>query len=437
MFEKLFSHSEGNLGRFARFLIFQIRLWPRCIKLLLKNRADREAAVLAYNTILGIVPLAIVMLLIFHALGSFEDMGGKLRNFVYEQAFIKNIQFPADANSPEEKITIANKIEEFTDSFYKNLDKGSLTVISSAFIIWAALALLINIEGAFNIIWGASHGRNFLQRVTNYWAFMTLGPLLFGVAVYVNAKYSFSITESFFTYIGPVVPFLVALIGLFALYMLMPNAKVNAKAAFWGALVAAIVWTAAKIGFGYYITEIIPKSAYSLIYGTLALIPLGVLWIYLTWLIVLFGLQLTYTTQNLTTIEQAEKIAKSRRHDHFLATDIQIINIMKFISVKFEHKNVPVPREIVSSHLALPGDFTDKILNHLVKEGLLVKTSEPSPGFAPATNSENIKLSEILDAVRKASFTPETEEHADSPVIRQIADDYHRTLEQYTVKNLM
>lgn len=437
MFEKLLSHPKENLGKFTRFMIFQIRLWPRCLRLLLKNRADQQAGVLAYNTILGLVPLTIVMLLIFHALGTFEDLGGKVRIFFYDQAFIKNIQLPVDPNNPEETVSIAHKIDVFTTNFYENLDKGSLTVINMVFIVYAALGLLINIESSFNTIWGVSHGRNFLQRVTNYWAFLTLGPLLLGVAVYVNASYSFSITESIITYIGPVVPFLITLIGLFALYMLMPNAKVNACAACWGALVAGIVWTIAKWGFGLYITEIIPQSAYSMIYGTLALIPLGVLWIYLTWLIVLFGLQLTYTTQNLETIEQAEKMAAARRHDHFLATDVQVINIMKFISVKFEHKNVPVPREIISSHLALPGDFTDKILNHLVIEGLLVKTSEPSPGYAPSTNSENIKLSEILDAVRKASFTPEAEKQADSAVIRQIADDYRRTLEQYTVKNLM
>ncbi len=428
---------QFQFGRITDFLLFQIRLWPRCVKLLFKNRADREAAVLSFNTILGLVPLAIVILLIFNALGTFDDLGGKMRNFFYEQAFIRNIQFQPDPNHPEQKITLAQKIEEFTRSFYQNLNTGSITVISCLFIIWAAISLLITIESAFNIIWGVSHGRNWLQRITNYWAFLTLGPLLFGVAVYVNACYAFSFTKNILSYVGPVVPFFVALIGLFSLYILMPNAKVNAKAAFWGAFVAAIIWTAAKSAFGYYIIKIIPQSTYSIIYGTVTLIPVGVLWIYLTWFIVLFGLQLTYTTQNLTTIEQAEKMAVSHRDDYFLATDIQVINIMKFISVQFEKKNIPVPREIVSTHLAIPGDFTDKILNHLVRHGLLIKTSEPSAGYAPATSAENIKLSDILDAVRKAAFRPEEEQQADSPLIKKIAEDYRQTLAHYSIKNLM
>jgi len=232
MFKKLFSTQTGELGRIARFMVFQIRLWPQCIKLLYKNRADQQSSVLSYNTIFGIVPLAIVILLIFHSLGAFADLGSQVRTFIYEQTFIKNVQYPVDPNNPNEKITFAQKIDEFIDNYYTNLDKGSITIISSALIIWAAIALLMNIENSFNIIWNVSR-RNMIQRITNYWAFLTLGPLLLGIAVYVNTRYSITshLTHNIFTYIGPVVPFIVAFIGLYALYMLMPNAKVNSKAA--------------------------------------------------------------------------------------------------------------------------------------------------------------------------------------------------------------
>ena len=234
MFEKLFSVPTDELGKFTHFIFFQIRLWPQCIKLLYKNRADQQASSLSYNTIFGIVPLVIVMLLLFHSLGTFEDFGAQLRNFFYEQTFIKNVQYPVDPNNPTEKITLSQKIDEYIDNFYGNLNKGSITIISSVFIIWAAIALLMTIENSFNMIWGVSR-RNMIQRITNYWAFLTLGPLLFGVAVYVNARYSIAghLSKSIFTYIGPIVPFIVAFIGLYSMYMLMPNAKVNSKAAAW------------------------------------------------------------------------------------------------------------------------------------------------------------------------------------------------------------
>jgi len=433
MFRKLLSEPTDKLGKFTHFIFFQIRLWPQCIKLLYKNRADQQASILSYNTIFGIVPLAIVMLLIFHSLGVFENLGAPLRNFFYEQTFIKNVQYPVDPNNPTDKITMAQKIDEFTTAFYSNLNKGSITVISCVFIIWAAIALLSTIENSFNTIWGVSRGRNLIRRITNYWTFLTLGPLLFGVAVYVNARYSIAghLSKSIFTYIGPVVPFAIAFAGLFALYMLMPNAKVNSKAAIWGALVAACAWMFAKWAFGLYMVKLIP---YSVFYGILGLIPLGVLWIYITWLIVLFGLQLTFTTQNLKTIEEAEKAAAKRRQEYFLATDVQVMNIIKFICTAFEQKNVPVPAELVCSQLNLPADFTEKILNLLVKAGLLLKTSEPAAGFAPATIAENLNLAEIYDAVKNASFVAPGDEAA---VIKRINKNYRQTLAAYTVRNLM
>jgi membrane protein len=372
------------------------------------------------------------MLLIFHSLGAFENLGTPLRNFIYEQTFIKNIQYPVDPNNPNEKITFAQKIEEFTTSFYENLNKGSITVISCVFIIWAAIAVLATIENSFNMIWGVSRGRNLIRRITNYWTFLTLGPLLFGVAVYVNTSYSIPgyLSKNIFNVIGPIVPFAVAFVGLFSLYMLMPNAKVNSKAAFWGALIAAILWTVAKWAFGFYVS----KLPYSKIYGLLGLVPLGILWIYITWLIVLFGLQLTFTTQNLKTLEEAEKAAEKRRQEYFLATDVQIMNIMKFICATFEGKNAPVVSELVCSQLNLPPDFTEKVLNLLVKAGLLLKTSEPTEGFAPATNADNINLAEIYDAVKNASFVAPGDE---SVIIREINESRRQTLSRYTVKNLM
>jgi membrane protein len=430
MFGKLFSTPTHELGRVARFVFFQIRLWPQCIKLLYKNRADQQASSLSYNTIFGIVPLAIVMLLLFHSLGTFEVFGSQMRNFFYEQAFIKNVQYPVDPNRPTEKITLSQKIDEYIDNFYGNLNKGSITIISSIFIIWAAIALLMTIENSFNMIWGVSR-RNMIQRITNYWAFLTLGPLLFGVAVYVNARYSIAghLSKSIFTYIGPIVPFIVAFIGLYSMYMLMPNAKVNSKAAAWGALVAAAAWIIAKWAFGLYVVKLIP---YSVVYGIVGLVPLGVLWIYITWLIVLFGLQLTFTTQHLKTIEEAEAAASRQRQEYFLATDLHVINIVNFIFREFEKKSAPVPAEVVSSHLNLPADFTDKVLNHLTKEGIILKTTEPAVGFTPSTVAENVTLADIADAVNTSSFARPANQSA---ILTQISAERREKLSKFTVRD--
>jgi DNA-binding IscR family transcriptional regulator len=90
--------------------------------------------------------------------------------------------------------------------------------------------------------------------------------------------------------------------------------------------------------------------------------------------------------------------------------------------------------ELVCSQLNLPADFTEKILNLLVKAGLLLKTSEPATGFAPATIAENLNLAEIYDAVKNASFVAPGDEAA---VIKRINKNYRQTLAAYTVRNLM
>jgi uncharacterized BrkB/YihY/UPF0761 family membrane protein len=107
------------------------------------------------------------MLMIFNSLGAFEDLGKPMRNFIYSQTFIKNIQYSADPNNPSKKISLASKIDEYTNAYFKNLNTGSITVVGSIAVIWAAIAMLITIEQSFNRIWNVSQGRSFLHRIAN------------------------------------------------------------------------------------------------------------------------------------------------------------------------------------------------------------------------------------------------------------------------------
>ena len=138
--------------------------------------------------------------------------------------------------------------------------------------------------------------------------------MLIGAGIYVSTQYGSEIEVSLVSYLKPlianVIPFLLTFIAFFLLYFLMPNVKVSVQPALWGALIAALAWSLAKWGFGLYVVKGIP---YWKIYGVMGLIPLAVFWIYVSWLIVLFGLQLTYTTQNIKSIEDAEAEAAGKR----------------------------------------------------------------------------------------------------------------------------
>ena len=161
------------------------------------------------------------------------------------------------------------------------------------------------------------------------------------------------------------------------------------------------MWSFAKWGFGLYVTKLIP---YSQVYGVLGLIPLGVFWIFITWLIVLFGLQLTFTTQHLESLDAAEIAAAKRTEECFIANDLTVINMVREIAVAFEENNAPVSSEIVCSKLNIPAEFGEKILSRLVGSGIIIRSSEPRVGFIPARDPAHIRLSDIAEAVAEAGF---------------------------------
>jgi membrane protein len=391
-----------RLGRAGQFLTFQYRLWFHCARLLKKNHATQLAAALSYYTIFGIIPLAIVMVLIFHSIPEYRKTGDQLKQFLYEELRLTQIEYP-NPDRPEERILLTDYLDRIIDGFFAGFDKGSLGLISALLVIWAALRLLELIEGAFNHMWYVARGRRFVHRVINYWALLTLVPLLLGTGLYVTTQYR--LLEGFRTgpwaAVTPVVSYLFSLLALFLLYLVMPNAKVQAGPALWAAAVAALVWTLAKWGFGVYVTRLIP---YSTIYGVLGLIPLGVFWIYVTWLIVLFGLQLAFATQHFLTLEAAEVPKAKETEGRFIANEMTAVALAREIALALAHDQAPIATDELCSRLDIPGEFGEKLLNELTCRGLLARTSEPKRGYLLARDPKHIKLSDLAAAVAAASL---------------------------------
>ncbi len=433
MLKKLLSTPTAQLGKASRFLVFQIKLWSHCARLLKENRAGQQAAALSYHTVFGIVPLTIVVLLIFNSLSAYESTGTKVKAIVYEQLHLSRIEYTLPDTG--EKVILSEYLDQMISTFFTGLNKGSITFFSGVLVILAALGLLSTIERAFNSIWHVTRGRNLVQRTINYWAIFTLGPLLLGVGIFISTKYAFvgQLQRTVLSHItAPILSYIVATIAFFLPYFLLPNTKVNVRAAFWGAAAGALVWTAAKWGFKIYVTKFIP---YNQVYGVLGLIPLSVFWVFITWLTVLFGLQLTFTTQHLKSLDAARIEADKKREEYFIANDVTVINIAREIAAAFEQNNAPIESQVISSKLDIPPEFSDKVLNHLVSCGIIAKTSEPKVGFIPAKDPANIKLSEISEAVAKAGF-------AQSPIepskgLEQITLSQRNALAQYNLRQIL
>ena len=357
MLKEILTAPTEELGKCGQFVSFQLKLWRHCAKLLRQNRAGTQAAALAYHTIFGIVPLAIVVVMVLQAVPGYREAAENVKDFFYKQMNLDRIVYPADEVFGAQEIRLTDKIDEIAGRYISQLNTGAITLFSSLFVFWAAVALLTTIERVFNTVWHVVTGRNFVQRVVNYWALMTLGPLLVAFGFYASARYFVSNgDEGFVAYTRWLVPYLFSVAGFLLLYFVLPNTRVNFGAALWGAAVAALIWTGAKNLFSLYVTYI-PQTT---VYGVMGLIPLGVFWIWVTWLIVLFGLNLTYATQHLKKLDEAEIAAMRKTEEYFLVDEFTVIRILEQILGRFETHRGPVPAEAICRRLNLPAGFVQK-----------------------------------------------------------------------------
>jgi membrane protein len=410
-----------ELGKWTRFLIFQVRIWFHCIRLLKVNRCGTQAAALSYYTVFGAVPMTIVMLMIFQMFPAYRDMGQKVQDFAYEQLNLNKVEYsPQDLETIDQtgqeqaghalssqepnKVSIADKIDEISEGYMEKLNAGAIGFVSGLLLMYAAIKLFSTIENSFNIIFRIPTGRSFIKRMINYWSLITLGPLLLGLGIHFTARFMMmeGLHQGILPYIQPLFPFVISVLMFFFMYFVLPNARINAGAALWGATVGALLWSLAKWGFGLYVTRFVPFNA---VWGILGIIPLTVMWIYWTWIFVLFGLQLTYATQNIKRLDASE-ISRTRKSDKcFLANDQTVIRVMEYVLNAFERKDQqPVSVEAVAYRLSMPITFTEKILETMVRAGLLCRTNEPSVGYVPSTDGGHITLDEISKAISEISF---------------------------------
>ncbi|MHC4290736.1 MAG: YhjD/YihY/BrkB family envelope integrity protein [Planctomycetota bacterium] len=466
---KLFTVPTQELGKWTRFLVFQVRIWFHCLRLLKINKCGTQAAALAYHSVFGLVPLAIVTLMVFQMFPAFQGVSEKVVDFAYDYMNLTKLQYPTDTG---ETVMVSEFLDDLAENYVSKAHTGAITVVGLALVIWAAIALLTTIEKTFNHICHVSSGRGFLHRLFNYWALLTLGPILLGLGVYVstqvmkhklvqklvpaeqqqiveadlnettqrdpnampsqNAQSGWKQTFAI-QFTAKVVPFLISLIAFFFLYFFLPNTRISPGSAMWGAFVGTLIFMLAKWGFGMYVTKFVPQFA---VYGVLGIIPITVLWIYISWMIVLFGLQLTYATQNIKRLDAVE-LSRARRKDKcFLANDQTVIRVMEYVLNVFERKDQrPVSVEAVAHRLSMPLEFSEKILEHMVQSELLCRTTEPSIGYVPSTDGTHIKLDEISTAISEVSFA-QADETGPARML-EVFEQMRGHLSRFTLKEVL
>lgn len=244
------------------------------------QRGLQIAASLAYATLLSLVPLLTVVYVFLGNMPMFVKFGGTVQDFI-----INNF-VPAFGD------TIQQYLGEFSQK------ASQLTVTGVAFLFVIALMLLHTIDNALNQIWHVRVQRSPAARFLVYWAILTLGPILMGVGI-VTTTYvlSLSVVSNVESTLGmktrmlSYIPFLTSATTFTLLYIWLPNCVVSRRHAITGGVIAAALFEFAKYGFGIYVSS---SSIYQDVYGTIAVLPVFLIWIYTSWVIVILGAHFTF-----------------------------------------------------------------------------------------------------------------------------------------------
>lgn len=255
-----------------RTLSFSRFIWQRFID----DKCFETAGALSYTTLVSLVPLTVAVFAMFSVFPVFQPARDTLVNFVFSN-FV-----PA----------AGEKVQETMLGFAANASK--LTGISILVMLFSALSMMISIEDRMNRIWRVRQPRGWGSRLLLYWAALTLGPILVvgGIAVtsYVVAAPLLSSAADQLDIVGSsllaTLPLLVTFFTLWLMYSVIPNCKVSLRDTAVGALLGAVLFEIARWGFTLFIRN---AHTYQQIYGVLASIPIFLLWVYLSWVIVILA----------------------------------------------------------------------------------------------------------------------------------------------------
>lgn len=346
-----------------------------------EDRCIQIAASLTYTTLLSLVPLVVIALMVMSAFPAFTDLMTQLKIFLLTN------MVPEAAGK-----IITVYMHQFSEKAMR------LTAAGIAALGVTALMLMLTIEHAFNLIWRVRTPRPLLQRILTYWAVLTLGPLSIGASLSLTS-YLVSYSLGYVTFIPllgvivlKIVPVVITTVAFSLLYLAVPNRYVPVRHALAGGLVAGVGLELMSRAFTAYILHF---SSYTLVYGAFASLPVFLLWIYLSWLVVVSGAvvaaSLSYWSGGAWRIEHT---AGRRCFDA-----LRLLRVLRQGQQRAEVMSLQLLRQ--ETRLAL--DELEDILRQLRDVGMVERTTRQ--GWVLARSAADIRLAEVF---RLFVFTPET-----------------------------
>jgi membrane protein len=371
------------------FLIRQLRIIILAIRGYDEDKCFFRASSLTFYTLLSIVPVAAMFFGVAKGFG-FEKV---LERRLYEH-------FPGQEE-------ILSQVINFSNSLLQETRGGVIAGIGLAVLFWSVLKVLNHIERSFNDIWEIKVSRSWGRKFGDYLAIMLISPIFIimsgSATVFITTQVE-QITQrvALLGMFSPLISFLLkfmpyALIwALFTfLYIVMPNTKVNLKAGLLGGVVAGTIYQIAQWA---YISFQVGAARYNAIYGSFAALPLFLMWVQLSWWIVLFGAELSFANQNVDTYEyEPDCLEISPAYKKLLT-----LQIAHLLIKNFSNGEKPLTYSQISNHLNMPVRLVHSIIFDLVESGLVAETrtkADKEFAYQPARDINILTIRYILEAL--------------------------------------
>ncbi|MCT4628173.1 YihY/virulence factor BrkB family protein [Halodesulfovibrio sp.] len=343
-----------------------------------------RATALAYTTILSIVPFLAVLFSISKGLG------------VQDSETFRLLLLNASAGN--------EKAVDALLQYVNNTNVTTLGVIGVATLLFTVISLMGNIEAAFNTIWNIKHGRTLWRKFTDFFSIVLVAPVLLGVAVSLSVTFQhdsmvqgiLSINAVNYLYIQVLrgVPSVVIWFVFFFVYIFIPNTKVKAFSAFSGALVGVILWKSVE---SVYVSYLLGVNNYNLIYGSFAQFPLFLIWIYISWLIVLFGVEVCYAIQYGSTEEDKMLAGKTSCYEKAVLA----VAVMATLVDAYRQKTGGVRVDFLSDKLNVSQLLIGDVLAILEKNGFVAKLEAEEVAYILARPAEVTMVSDIIMTITR------------------------------------
>ncbi len=355
----------------------------RSVKKFIHDQGTVIAGGLAFQTIFSIIPVFAIFIGVFSAFPSFN---------VYKKLFFDFLIKFIIPTSVNEAIVLINGFLENTKTV------GTIGTIA---LICLSMGLFVSLDNQVNKIWTSTKKRNFINKILIYWAFLTVTPIaIAGYFYYSTIIHSIlkpiSQDSKLIEAVYGAITFLLLEIFIFFIYYIIPNTKVNPLLSFAVSFVVSVFWTFLKFVFTYYTRLFFTNWV---IYGSIAAILFFMFWIYLNWIILLFGIEVLFVLQN--------KLYRGvfGKPQNFYFFDISVIIIILqelYADFKKEGKGIAVSRFSVAAFFDRRS--LEEILMIMEKDGVLFSKNENENIYFIKKDLNAIKLSEIENIVMNRSF---------------------------------